>query len=298
MKEFKIDFAGVGAGKSGTTWTFTCLAEHPQVCMGAGKELNYFCKQHVLDNVGESGRQYNTAHYDLGPEWLEKQFEHREPGQILGEISPAYIYDPETPGLLLDHNPDIKIIFNLRNPVDAMYSAYSHAKRLHLPPDFAFESYAEKYPRVLEYYSYAGHVKRYLEKFNPDNLMFILLEDIKKDSALVFKNLCDFLGIDNSFQPESLNKRVLERKEVKSYMVRDLQRKISISGDKGHFAGIKKALKKVGFGYLAAKLNRLNRKPSNNVSIASGVRDSMLKYFRESNQKLSDMIKRDLSHWN
>ncbi len=40
--DFKIDFIGIGATKSGTTWIAQCLKEHPQICGSSIKEINFF----------------------------------------------------------------------------------------------------------------------------------------------------------------------------------------------------------------------------------------------------------------
>ena len=40
--DFRIDFIGIGAPKSGTTWLADCLRRHPQIFVPEQKELMYF----------------------------------------------------------------------------------------------------------------------------------------------------------------------------------------------------------------------------------------------------------------
>ena len=41
-KNQKIDFMGIGIGKSGTTWIAKCLNEHPEICISNPKEPHFF----------------------------------------------------------------------------------------------------------------------------------------------------------------------------------------------------------------------------------------------------------------
>ncbi len=299
MDQFKLDFVGVGAGKSGTTWTFTCLRKHPQVCMGKGKELNYFCKFHVLDNVARPGRFYNTSHYERGLEWLKSRFDHRNENQTLGEISPSYLYDPSTPDLLKKHNPNIKLIFNFRNPIDALYSAFFHAKQQHLPSNFTFEQYPEKYPRTLEYFKYAQHLLRFKEYFSSEQMIFILMDDLQLDAKSIYDSLCNFLEVDSSHQPDVLNRAAMTRKELRSYFVRDVVKKVFgfsediINVDMNHKSSFKSGLDRLG-----SKILKMNRKPAKPIAMNPETRSSLIELFSESNLELGEILNRDLSHWN
>src|SRR5262245_1610189 len=113
---FNLDFVGIGAAKSGTTWLAQCLGEHPQVCISNPKELNYFCRKKYWTMGG--------SYYGKGEAWLRQGFVHWKPGQIRGEISPTYLVDPESPKLLARHFPNVKIIVSFRNPTDALFSLY------------------------------------------------------------------------------------------------------------------------------------------------------------------------------
>lgn len=38
----KIDFIGIGSGKSGSTWLWTNLIKHPEISSSNPKEINFF----------------------------------------------------------------------------------------------------------------------------------------------------------------------------------------------------------------------------------------------------------------
>lgn len=145
MSEFKLDFIGIGSGRAGTTWVHAVLSEHPDVCMGQGKEQNYFCKVHPHHGLPTHGSHYTTSHYHLGINWLKSRFNRCRRGQIIGEISPAYMFDPESPELIYKHNPKVKLLVNLRNPVEVVYSGY-HQLSLMQPIHEGFEKAIKNTP--------------------------------------------------------------------------------------------------------------------------------------------------------
>ncbi len=88
-KGFKIDFIGIGAAKSGTTWLFHCLGQHPQICLSEPKEINYF-------NQRGSFRNFNKNHTKPFS-WYINHFRHCQANKIKGEFSPIYLYDEIAP---------------------------------------------------------------------------------------------------------------------------------------------------------------------------------------------------------
>ena len=42
MENFSVDFIGVGGEKTASSWIFTCIKEHPQVCASNPKETDFF----------------------------------------------------------------------------------------------------------------------------------------------------------------------------------------------------------------------------------------------------------------
>lgn len=47
----RLDFAGVGAARCGTTWLARCLGEHPALFLPERKELHYFGSDAKYDDT-------------------------------------------------------------------------------------------------------------------------------------------------------------------------------------------------------------------------------------------------------
>ncbi len=46
-----VDFIGIGAARSGTTWLTHCLRAHPQLCLSEPKEVRYFNRLALPDEL-------------------------------------------------------------------------------------------------------------------------------------------------------------------------------------------------------------------------------------------------------
>ncbi|MFQ5518600.1 MAG: sulfotransferase, partial [Mariprofundus sp.] len=109
----KPDFFIVGAPKCGTTAMYTYLQAHPDIFMSEVKEPYYFCSDlgfHRFRNEQEYLKLFSVA----------------SPQQRIGEASTWYLYSSQAAAAIHAFNTDARIIVMLRNPVDMMYSLYSH----------------------------------------------------------------------------------------------------------------------------------------------------------------------------
>lgn len=100
------NFLGVGASKSATSWVHTCMEEHPEIFVPSEKEIHFF--------------NYN---YEKGFDWYESFFHEGIGKKAIGEIS-GYLITPGVPQRIYDYNPDMRLLFFLRNPIDRAYSHY------------------------------------------------------------------------------------------------------------------------------------------------------------------------------
>ncbi|HUV32992.1 MAG TPA: sulfotransferase, partial [Devosiaceae bacterium] len=96
------DFVGIGAGRSGTTWTHRVLADHPAIWMTPIKELHHFDdpgRKRYFRDLGKRLRHPGRltkwdARYFLGrnsDRWYGELFAAaRRRGLRAGEITPEY----------------------------------------------------------------------------------------------------------------------------------------------------------------------------------------------------------------
>jgi hypothetical protein len=297
MNEFRIDFCGVGVAKAGTSWIARCLGEHPAVCMARFKETNFFLRKHVSARLPGS-RPKDASRYDEGLEWYRRMFQHHEPGQLRGEYSPAYFGDPESAGLLHDHNPQMKLLCSFRDPADAAYAGYHQVSLVRLVPE-TFEVFLDQHPEMLAYGRYHTNLQPFLERFPREHVHLMLYDDIRADPGAAYRGLCDFLGIDASFVPPSLTSRVNPRTVLRSRTL--LRLRCALRAAVGSTAVTRKARRaivRLGADRLVLKLLSLNERPGTVPPLAAETRRRLVDHFREETEALGDLLGRDLSHWN
>jgi hypothetical protein len=189
----KPDFIGLGAQRSGTSWIYSCLYEHPEIYSPI-KEIHFFSRE---------------RNWPKGYSWYENIFAGAKKEQKVGEFSTSYLASKETPQRIYQQYPDTKLIVVLRDPVERAFSNYINdimAGVVKASTPFT-EALAERDEYIVNG-MYATHLRNYLKFFSKDNILVLIHEDIKKDSAAFMKKIYQFIGVSDNFSPSSLNKKV------------------------------------------------------------------------------------------
>lgn len=179
------DFLIIGAPKAATTTLSIMLREHPDVAFARIKEPHFFS---------------NPNQFALGWPWYRSLFDHRQPGQILGEASTSYSRIRSYPKVvrrIQRYLPDVKIIYMVRNPLDRIRSAY--IERLSEPgfPE-AYSTLEEalcNIPAMIDSSRHFEIYNAYRQRFPQENIKIIWFEELMAETDRVFIDLCSFLGI-------------------------------------------------------------------------------------------------------
>ena len=194
---FKIDFLGIGVPRAATSWIDKCLSEHPQICMGRPKEIQF------LDDVNK---------YNKGLDFYASFFSHCQKGQLKGEYSPGYMSRVEqvNHSLIKERFPGIKFIVCLRNPIERAHSNYVVHKVTQETGIKTFEK-ALKGPLKRLYIDagfYYNPLKKFLGLYPKERFLILISEDIAKDPLKFIQGIYKFLGVDPNFVPPSAHKQV------------------------------------------------------------------------------------------
>jgi hypothetical protein len=181
------DFAVIGAAKSGTTFFYHLLTQHPHVEPAAFKEPHYF----------------DLLFDEEGTEWYRRCFPQPKlkDGRmtITGEASPGYLFHTLAPERMAEVVPDAWLIALLRNPVDRTYSAYHHRVR-NGQETRTFEEALEAYfddPRQehLSKSIYVDHLQRWSEFFPREQMLVLKGEDFFENPIVTLKRALAFLDL-------------------------------------------------------------------------------------------------------
>ncbi len=206
------DFAIIGAAKAGTTSLFAWLLEHPDVEGPAHKELNYFSYYHYR------GTDWYRRHFPLERARAAFAAEHGRPF-LTGEASPSYLLHERAPARMRDLLPGIKLIVQLRDPVDRAYSQFQMRRRDGEEPLESFaaaveiedERLRDERARMLadpRYNSlevacwsyltrsrYAEQLERWFEHFPRAQFHFLTLEELAAEPQRALDGVTAFLDL-------------------------------------------------------------------------------------------------------
>lgn len=203
-KEF-LDFLYIGAPRSGSTWLYGALDQHPEIWVPHNKEVHFFNERMPFPY------EYK---YPRGIDYYKKYFEGAPHGSQLGELSPFYYYDPKAAERIYSHFPNVKIIAFLRNPVDMIHSLYLRMRRLY-SRESTFEHELMKHPNLIDLGCYYRNLLPYFDRFPPENLYIQVYENAFEDEEMLCESVYKFLSVDKSFRPNVVGKRVNYTKSEK-----------------------------------------------------------------------------------
>ena len=270
------DFIGVGAQKAGTSWIHACLYEHPSIYMPSSKEIHFF-----------------SNYYIKGKEWYISHFSDCLPHQLAGEYSPTYLYHADAPMRIYDHNPHVKLIICLRNPVERVVSAYRYAIQTRaISPSLSLDKLMNQRPSYVEHSLYYQQICRYLQYFSREQLCITLYEDIALDPYTFMRNIYQFLDIDWHFRPAMAEQRVNASRGAPRWKALDTFMQTSAA-----------CLRAVGLGHIVWRmgrsgavelLRRLNARAPVQQPVSEACVRALRQRFAPDVRGLAALIQRDL----
>ena len=174
------DFVGVGTQRSGTTWWFETLLDHPQIRgpRSGRKEQHFFDQFAVRELTDEKIARYH------------KQFP-RDAGQIAGEWTPRYMHDFWVPPLIRRAAPEAKLLIMFRDPIERYRSGVPH--RASRSADPRMEAVCAD---AAERGRYATQLKRVLAVHPRERILILQYERCVADPAAEYRRTLAFLGVD------------------------------------------------------------------------------------------------------
>jgi len=294
----------VGAPRCGTTAMHDYLQQHPDIFMSPTKEPNFFGSD--LE-VGFRGR--------LTPEEYLSLFASARDEKRIGESSVIYLYSKRAADEIKECCGTARIIIMLRNPVDLMHSLHAHFFQWNFESIAEFRSALEAEPArkqgrrlppnliapvellwYREMARFTDKVQRYLDVFGRENVHVILLEDIENDAELVYRNTLEFLGVRTDFK---LELRVIHaNRRARSQLIK----KIVLDTRLFHWVKTHQTSP-----FVVSIFDRLRKalvvvKDWNTVEAKRSAMDpelrrALTKEFAPEVERLSELIRRDLSRW-
>jgi Sulfotransferase domain len=188
----------VAPPKTGTSWLYANLREHPQTFVPPIKELKYFSHRFEVEDL----RCY-LDHFRDGV------------GCSKGEASPSYSMLPRrTIRMMRRLMPDLKLIYLMRDPIER---AWSHARHSFSQGEANFKGNRGTIDDVTDDEwivnleddwnrlsgDYLGQLQRWLSVFPREQVYVGFFEDLAQSPRKLFRDVLGFLDLDPDFAASS-----------------------------------------------------------------------------------------------
>jgi len=290
------DFFIVGAPKCGTTAMQDYLGQHPDIFMPEMKEAHFFGADLDAPVFFRDEKKYLAL-------FTKAQNERR-----VGEASVYYLYSKRAATEIKAFAPDASIIAMLRNPVEMIYSL--HSQRLYNGnediEDFEAALDAEedrkrglRLPKdrhllaglfYRDVAKYSDQLQRYIETFGREKLKVIIFDELKRNTAEVYKDTCLFLGVDPTFNP--LIRVINGNKGVRSVTYRNIIFRPSVLRTVA-----RRVIPDTPRRKIIKVLERVNLKYEERPPMNPELKQRLKEEFRPEVEKLSHLLGRDLTYW-
>ena len=271
----KVDFMIIGAMKSGTTSLAHYLSRHPEICFSKEKEPGFFSKYENWE------KKINSYHALF----------NASPGQKLGEASTMYTMRMDYPNVsdrLYKYNPNLKLIYILRDPVQRIISHYAHRyvrKRIKSSPENEVTADSSYLDRSKYFYQ----ISPYLDRFPRKNILFIIFEQFIEAPTRTMRNVSSFLGIDESFYNQiefKAQNSSSNRKVIPVYTHVNQIEWLKAFGNKYLPSAVKRRL-----------IDLFGNEIKQNPEFSKQLQSQLFEYLKEDIEQLETLLDVNLDHW-
>ncbi len=229
----KPKFIIIGAQKCGTSALRKYAQQHPDIYMYPVEASFY------------SDDRFFKKGY--------KAYESRFPDNIIGgDKTPDYLFLKHVPKRIYAHNPDVKLVAILRDPVNRMYSQYCMYHRTARFDESFPEFIHQCFHDVVARSRYMPQIKRYLAFFQRRQLKIYFTEEFYVNRQATMDDLFNFLGVKSHHISNLKDHHV--GVGFKSELLRTLVRYINTGRDKTPWFRLRRPLY-----YMGHLINTLNK---------------------------------------
>lgn len=289
-----IDAMIIGAQKAGTTSLKNYLMQHPQVASHVHKEFAFFHDQ----NESNNGYQFAYKKYfQNGQERVNKK--------IIAKHAITFA-SVECIKKLKEHNPEVLLIFSLRNPIDRAYSSFlmewnggSVKKPFSEIKNIIKENEKNNsdwmYKIFIGLSIYYQHLERIYEHFPKEQVCCFLFDDFRRNPADICKSIFRRIKVDDTF-PIDVSVKYNVTSKSNSLLYGNVLKKLLKNSSPLKQTAQKLISYKKG-AKLGAYLRELNKSGKPHSEMDPDTRKYLVEFFYPHNRKLERLTGFDLSHW-
>ena len=301
-------FLILGAARSGTTALRAYLGQHPDVFVPRVDEPNFFAYGETpVQFVGPGDTE--RVRTSMALDDYEALFADARSSQARGEASPSSLYHPRAPKRIEQYVPDAHLIVSLRNPVERAFSNYLFFVRDGREPCDSFREALDREDQRVQdgwehgwHYTRLGHyhdqLRRYYERFDPNQIHVHLFGEFVNNPTPVVQNLYQVLGVDNAFTPDT-SVQYNPSGRPRSATLHWLLQEAGLGAWTRSLlpTDVARTLRSWTRPITRPLKQRLTHANMERPSMSDDVRRRLRDLYRDDILRLENLIDRDLSHW-
>lgn len=268
-------FLFIGPDKSGSSWMYKILSQHPDAYVPLAKDTYYF-----------------DRYYDKGLKWYLSHFADAPPdAKAIGELSHDYLFSATAAARIHQDLPDITLIVCLRNPVARSLSQFQYMRRGgEVGSDF--DVAVNAYPKIVENSRYLENLRTYIKIFGRDRVKVMVFEDLIANPQAFGKDFLTAVGlrddVDLPYQ-ERVRTAGMARNPL-------LSRTLKAGANVARHVGLANLVGRIKHAP-AVQLAYREIKPSERVTLTPAQNAALWAIFEPEIPALSELIGRDLRFW-
>jgi hypothetical protein len=183
----------IGSMKSGTTYLYDLMVQHPELLGCLEKEPSFFSNAGGLESNWEKGMSYYDS---LWPNWDSTKYKYALEASVNYSKVDTFPNAAERIETVTDRN--FKFIYIIRNPIERVRSHMSFMTTYWRRKGTTDEDISA---HALEISKYALQLDEYKSRFPEENILILLFEDFIVNPQKTVNKIFEFLEID-SFEVE------------------------------------------------------------------------------------------------
>jgi hypothetical protein len=267
-------FLYIGPDKTGSTWMYEVLRQHPRAFVPTTKDLYFF-----------------DRYYHRGLDWYEAFFRDAPHDALaIGELSHDYLFSAEAAQRIAIALPEARLFTSLRQPAERVLSHYLYLLRSGLTT-LPFDEAIGAIPELIEKSLYFKHLRHYVERFPASQLQVFFFEDLVRDERQFARAMFSFLGLPQA--EITLPGRTLPASRPRSVTLAALAKHgANLSRDLG-FTSLVGVVKRSRLAGLLYKPYGAGERPE----LSASQRERLWEHFDPDVRQLEQLLGVSLDHW-
>lgn len=141
--------------------------------------------------------EFFDRHHGRGVDWYTGLYANAPTNAVTADVTPGYLSNPEVPGRVGAFQKrtgwQLRFVVSLGEPVDRLWSDYVMRRR---KGDQRTLQQVLDDGALVDRGRYHRHLVRWLDRFDRDQFLIFLLDDLREDEGHVLDGLASSLGID------------------------------------------------------------------------------------------------------